>query len=110
MNKNSSSSSVWIYIILGFVFGLVIVALATVVALISAPLAFTLQNVLDVHLSNPLMWIIDSFPFFLAAVVGLLGSREGQVQRMRMEGRETQKRAAEVGRLNAELVKKDQER
>ncbi len=110
MNKNSSSSSVWIYIILGFVFGLVIVALATVVALISAPLAFTLQNVLDVHLSNPLMWIIDSFPFFLAAVVGLLGSREGQVQRMRMEGRETQKRAAEVGRLNAELAKKDQER
>jgi PAS domain S-box-containing protein len=110
MKKESSGSATLLYALLGFLFGLVMVALGTVIALISTQQDFTLENIIRVHLTTPLLWVIDSFPFFMAAILGILGSREGQLNRLRREGRETQRRTADIGRLNAELAKKDQER
>jgi PAS domain S-box-containing protein len=110
MKKESSGSTTLLYALLGFLFGLVIVALGTVIALISTQQDFTLENIVRAHLTTPLLWVIDSFPFFMAAILGILGSREGQLNRLRREGRETQRRTADIGRLNAELAKKDQER
>jgi len=110
MKKESDGSSTLLYALLGFVFGLIIVALGTVIALITTGQDFTLENIVRLHLSTPLLWVIDSFPFFMAAILGVLGSRESQLNRLRREGRETQRRTAEIGRLNTELAKKDQER
>lgn len=110
MEKNRGGGTIFLYVVMGFLFGLVMVVLATVIALLQAQLAFTLQNIVRVQLSTPLLWVIDSFPFFLAAILGFLGSREVTLSNLRAEGRDTQKKAAEVSRLNAELAKKDEER
>ncbi len=110
MDKNRGGGTIFLYVLMGFLFGLVMVVVATVIAILQAQLTFTLQNIVSVHLTNPLMWVIDSFPLFLAVIVGFLGSREVSLRRMRAEGRDTQKKAVEVSRLNAELAKKDEER
>jgi PAS domain S-box-containing protein len=110
MENNRGSGTIIAYVLVGFFFGLVMVVLATVIALIQAGLAFTLSNIVQLHLSTPLLWVIDSFPFFLAVILGLLGARDRDLQRLRRESRDTQKKSTEVTRLNAELEKKEEER
>lgn len=110
MENNRGIGTIIAYVLVGFFFGLVMVVLATVIALIQAGLTFTLSNIVQLHLSTPLLWVIDSFPFFLAVIMGLVGVRERDLQRLRRESRETQKKSTEVTRLNAELEKKDDER
>lgn len=110
MDGNRGRGTIFLYTLMGFLFGLVMVAVATLIALLEAGLPITLQNIVQVQLSTPLLWVIDSFPFFLAAILGILGSRERDLGRLRAESRDAQKKAAEVTRLNAELAKKDDER
>jgi len=110
MKKPSTRSYTIPFILLGFVFGLVIVFFGTVVALLGEGLPLTIDNMLQAQLSTPLLWVLDSVPFFMAAILGVLGSREGQLARLRMESRDVQRRAADIARLNTDLTRKEKER
>lgn len=109
MNKKSGRSYVIPFIILGFIFGLILVLFGTVVALLVEGQPLTLSNMLQAQLSQPLLWVLDSVPFLLAGILGVLGSREAKLAGLQQESRDVQKRAADVARLNAELTKKEKE-
>lgn len=110
MKKPSTRSYTIPFILLGFVFGLIIVLFGTVVAVLTAGEPLTIQNMAQAHVSTPLLWVLDSVPFLMAAILGVLGSREAQLTRLRQEGREAQRRAADIARLNTELSRKEKER
>ncbi|MGW8249420.1 MAG: PAS domain-containing protein, partial [Anaerolineales bacterium] len=68
------------------------------------------DNLLQAQFSTPVLWVLDSVPFFMAAILGVLGAREAQLARLRVEGREAQRRAADIARLNTDLARKEKER
>lgn len=109
MNKKPGRSYVIPFIILGFIFGLILVLFGTVVALLVEGQPLTLPNMLQAQLSKPLIWVLDSVPFLLAGILGVLGARESKLARLQQESRDVQKRAADVARLNAELSRKEKE-
>lgn len=110
MKKSSTPNYTFPFILLGFLFGLIIVAFGTVVAVLTAGQPLTFDNLIQAQISTPVLWVLDSVPFFLAAVLGILGSRETQLARARREGREAQRRVADASRLSTEMAKKDKER
>lgn len=110
MKKPSTRSYTIPFILLGFVFGLVIVFFGMVVAVLGEGLPLTIDNLVQAQLSTPLLWVLDSVPFFMAAILGILGSREAQLARLRMESRDVQRRAADIARLNTDLTRKEKER
>lgn len=110
MKKSSTPNYTFPFILLGFLFGLIIVAFGTVVAVLTTGQALTLDNLIQAQISTPLLWVLDSVPFFMAAILGVLGSRETQLARARREGREAQRRVADASRLSTEMAKKDKER
>ncbi len=110
MKKPSTRSYTIPFILLGFVFGLVIVLFGTVVAVLGEGLPLTFDNLVQAQLSTPLLWVLDSVPFIMAAILGVLGSREAQLARQRMESRDVQRRAADIARLNTDLTRKEKER
>lgn len=95
--------------IIGLVFGLLIVAFATLVALFTTGTPITLDNIISVQLNTPLLWIIDTFPIFLVVILGMLGVREDRLQRVLREGRLVHKRAADLQQHNVELTEQAQE-
>ncbi len=109
MNKPSSRSYVIPFILLGFFFGLILVFIGTLVALVVNQQPLNLSNILQAHLTQPLLWVLDIVPFLLAGILGVLGSREAKLANLQRESRDVQKRAADVARLNAELAKKEKE-
>ncbi len=110
MKKPSTRSYTIPFILLGFVFGMVIVLFGTVVAVLTEGLPLTFDNMVQAQLSTPLLWVLDSVPFFMAAILGVLGSREAQLARQRIESRDMQRRAADIARLNTDLTRKEKER
>lgn len=109
MNNKSGRSYVIPFIILGFIFGLILVLFGTVVALLVEGQPLTVSNMLQAQSSQPLLWVLDSVPFLLAGILGVLGARESKLARLQQESRDVQKRAADVARLNAELTRKEKE-
>ncbi len=65
---------------IGFVVGLVVVVIATWLTLSAANLPIELANITQAHLSNPLLWLIDTLPFILAIMAGMIGARESAAQ------------------------------
>lgn len=110
MKKPSTRSYTIPFILLGFIFGLIIVAFGTVVAVLADGLPLTFDNLLQAQISTPVLWVLDSVPFFMAAILGVLGAREAQLARLRLEGRDAQRRAADIARLNTDLTRKEKER
>lgn len=95
--------------IIGLIFGLLIVVFATLVALFTTGTPITLENIVSIQLTTPLLWIIDTFPIFLVVILGMLGSREDRLQRVLREGRIAHKRATDLQQLNVELAEQAQE-
>lgn len=110
MKKPSTPSYTFPFILLGFLFGLIIVAFGTVVVVLTSGQPLTLDNLLQAQLSTPVLWVLDSVPFFMAAILGVLGSRETKLARARRDGWEAQRRVADASRLSSEMAKKDKER
>lgn len=110
MKKSSTPSYTFPFILLGFLFGLLIVFFGTVVAVLSAGLPLTFDNLVQAQLSTPLLWVLDSVPFFMAAILGILGSRESKLVGARRETWDAQRRVADASRLSSEMTKKDKER
>jgi PAS domain S-box-containing protein len=110
MKKSSTPSYTFPFILLGFLFGLLIVAFGTVVAVLTSAQPLTFENLIRAQISTPLLWVLDSVPFFMAAILGVLGSRETQLARARRETRDAQRRVADAARLSTEMARKDKER
>ena len=49
-----------LYALMGFTIGLFIVVIATVIGLLDAGLPITAQNAFQIHLDEPLLWLIAS--------------------------------------------------
>jgi GAF domain-containing protein len=59
----------------GFLFGFLFPVLATFIKLAQVNLQINLSNILFLHVTEPLLWIIDTAPLFLGVLAGMAGRR-----------------------------------
>lgn len=109
MKKSVPNYTLW-YILLGLVFGMVFVVIGTLIAVPAQGLAFTLENLVLVHLITPLLWLIDTFPFVIAAVMGIAGSRERRLAVSRIQERSAMRLATDLQQRAADLARREEER
>src|SRR4030067_1112797 len=112
MNDTDQPSNfrVWLYAFAGFVCCLIFVALATWVVIDQVGPLLTWESIAQLHLSQPLMWLVDLVPILLAVVFGILGEREVALSRMSHEmARVIKQRNSEIDHLNAEVDSKTAE-
>ncbi len=106
----SPNYTLW-FVIIGFLFGLVAVIIATWIALTMADLPLTFENVVQVQVTNPLLWFFDILPFALAIILGVLGSRERTLYEIRQQYTyAAQRYQARFQRFKEEQDRWDQER
>ncbi len=68
------------YALAGVLFGFVFPVLATIIRIREMDLSFNISSILAMHLHDPLLWIVDSAPFFLGLVAMLAGRRQDQLK------------------------------
>jgi len=98
------------YAVLGFVFGLIFAVVGTILAMYSAGLAITLDNLIQVVLSIPLLWLVYSLPIFMAVVMGIAGARQRDLVISRQRERNAARAAVELQQQAADLTRRDHER
>jgi PAS domain S-box-containing protein len=109
MNKEPRPHYAFWFAILGFILGLAFVALATLIALFGLAEDITIDNILQLHLYQPLFWLIDSVPFLAAILMSFIGNRQNILIMTRYQvGKAIQHRDAEIRHLNTVLTKQDE--
>ena len=99
------------YSLLGFAFGLIFVVIGTVVQIFELSLPLTLGSIISVHMTQPLLWIIDTTPIFLGLTLGFTGMREGRLSHVKQQlERIVRRRTAELMKANSILEKDNDER
>jgi uncharacterized membrane protein len=99
-----SNTRAWLYALIGFVLGLMFVALVTLIVIYQVGSPLTWDAVVQLHLNQPLMWIIDLIPIVLAVFFGIFGRRENALERMTSQmSNLLQERNSEINSLNAEV-------
>jgi GAF domain-containing protein len=76
------------YVLIGALFGFVFPIVAVAVSLAQAGLPWNAANFLAVHRLEPLLWIIDTAPFFLGFMAGLAGLRQDALEQQNTTLRE----------------------
>lgn len=103
-------SSFWLSL-LGFALGLIIVAAATVLGIYFRSLPLSVDSIVQLHLSEPILWAVDVVPFLGAIVLGIFGGRLDESARLRRQAqRAIQHRDQEIQRLNAEVSAQEEAR
>ncbi len=64
------------YALSGFGFGFAFPIIATAIKILQLRLPLSLSSVSNLHLSEPLLWIIDAAPLFLGLFAGIAGRRQ----------------------------------
>jgi PAS domain S-box-containing protein len=110
MNKEPRPHYQFWFAVIGFILGLVFVALATLIALFGLGEPVTFENILQIHLNTgPLFWLIDSVPFLAALFMGFIGNRQNHLAKTRYQvGKAINHRDAEIRHLNTVLAKQDE--
>lgn len=109
MNKEPRPHYAFWFAIIGFILGLAFVALATLIALFGLGEDITIDNILQLHLYQPLFWLIDSVPFLAAILMSFIGNRQNNLIKTRYQvGKAIQHRDAEIRHLNTVLTKQDE--
>jgi len=109
MNKEPRPHYAFWFAIIGFFLGLAFVALATLIALFSIGEQVNIDNILQLHIYQPLFWLIDSVPFLAALLMSFIGNRQNNLVKTRYQvGRAIQHRDAEIRHLNTVLAKQDE--
>jgi PAS domain S-box-containing protein len=110
MNKEPRPHYQFWFAVIGFILGLVFVALATLIALFGLDEPVTLENILQIHLNTgPLFWLIDSVPFLAALLLAFIGNRQNHLVKARYQfGKAIQHRDAEIRHLNSVMAKQDE--
>lgn len=110
-SERTGKIDILIYALIGFVIGLFIIILATIIALFDAGLPFALKPILQIHQNEHLLWLIDLAPFVFAFLLGLIGYREGRLGNIRNQLEwAVYRRTTDLKRVNSELEKENQER
>ena len=68
------------YAVLGAAFGLLFPIVATAVVVWESGAAFSLAAFVEAQITTPLLWIIDTAPFFLGALAFIAGRRQAEVE------------------------------
>jgi PAS domain S-box-containing protein len=103
-------SSFWMAL-LGFVLGLIVVIAATISGLYFRSLPLSIDSIVQLHLSEPILWAVDVVPFLGAIVLGIFGGRLDESARVRWQAqRAIQHRDQEIQRLNAEVSAQEEAR
>lgn len=76
---------IWRYSFIGVTFGFIFPLGATLLRLIFADLPLTLENMISVQSSDPLLWIIDSAPVFLGLFAAIAGARQDRLLTLNAE-------------------------
>ena len=80
------------YFLGGALFGLLFPILATLIRILQSSIPFSFAQILEIHLSDPLIQIIDTAPFFL----GLFAYFIGRAQAKAIGSQERRRKEAEV--------------
>jgi GAF domain-containing protein len=70
------------YALIGALFGLAFPIVAIFVRLLNSGLPLQLTNIVHVHSSDSLLWIIDTAPIFLGFLAALVGRRQDNLQQV----------------------------
>ena len=73
------------YAVYGVVFGLAFPVVAIGISLAVMRLPMNAAAILALHINQPLLWIIDSAPFFLGAFAALAGARQDAVEGLNLQ-------------------------
>lgn len=76
------------YALVGVGFGFLFPIIATIIRIIGSDTPFSMSGVLALHAGDPLLWIIDSAPFFLGFFAMLAGRRQEQLRVLNVELRQ----------------------
>jgi GAF domain-containing protein len=95
------------YALAGTLFGLLFPIGATLVRMVELGLPLNLSNVLFVHTSDPLLWIINTAPIFMGLISALAGRRQDKLQAANTE---LLVREHEIEKAQAILEQRVQER
>jgi PAS domain S-box-containing protein len=112
MNDTDQPSNfrVWLYAFAGFVLGLIFVALVTWVVMNQVGSPLTWESIAQLHLNQPLLWLVDLVPILLAVIFGILGGREVALIRLSHQmAKVIKQRNSEIDHLNAEVDSKSTE-
>ncbi|HEY3476773.1 MAG TPA: GAF domain-containing protein [Anaerolineales bacterium] len=101
------------YTFCGVAFGLLFPLVATLVAMSIQKLPLELSSAIQLHSTNPLLWIIDSAPIILGLIAALAGSHQDRLLEINatLKARETQLKGTQdsieqrVNERTAELEK-----
>ena len=88
------------YALAGILAGIVFPALASIIKVSELGLPVSFSNILAAQLTEPLLWITDTAPFFLGLVAGIAGRRQDLVVQANQQLTE---REAELSSIRANL-------
>ena len=93
------NSIILVYTVIGIVFGLLFPVFSMTFWFFINQMPVTVPNIIDLHRSNPLIWVIDTAPVFLGlfACVGGINYAKSEINRLKLES------------LAADLRKSEQE-
>lgn len=69
------------YALAGASFGLIFPIIASMIRILNAGLPLRFSSVITVHRNDPLLWIIDTAPFFLGFFASLAGRRQDDLEK-----------------------------
>ncbi len=100
----------WLWFaLIGFLLGIVILVVAVLVVLSTENQPITLQNVVTVLTTRPLMWILFAAPIVLAILLGYLGAREDRIYELKQQLEIARERSqTEVQNLRAQQLQFEQ--
>ncbi len=97
----------FLYALMGALFGLLFPICAVLLSLLEAQLPLTINNILLLQSQSPLLWIINTAPFFLGGFAALAGVRQDKLEQANQMLLQSQ---SEYETVQRELEKRVQER
>jgi GAF domain-containing protein len=94
------------FTLLGVGFGFLFPILATVIRLLSNRIPITASSIGHLHSTDPLLWIIDTAPFFLGLFAYFVGVRQDNLQKT---NEELQQREVELRSIQSSIEQRIQE-
>jgi GAF domain-containing protein len=108
MNLNSPTPTNTLrYALIGAGFGVLFPVFATILRFLTLGQSFSINSIVLLHTSDPLLWIIDTAPVVLGSFASLVGARQDRLVALNQE---FQKKNLELEKAQATLEQRVQER
>ena len=110
-SSQTGQVNIFLYALMGFIIGLFLIIMATVISLLSAGLPVSPQTFFQVHQQEPILWMIDLAPIVFAVIFGYIGIRESKLRNIRHQlDWAIYRRTVDLQQVNKELENENQER